>query len=243
MDEGHALAVVGNGVFDRGADQPFAAFFRYRFDPDGAGFREADLAHTHFVLQEVNDLLRFRAAGTPFDPRIDVFRIFPEHHHIGLFRMFYGGGHAGEITDRAQAHIKIQLLTQGHVQGAEPFADGGGQRAFDGDPVFPDRIHRFLGQPGAFAVNSVGFFPGVNFHPLDLALAAVCFFHCGVPDHHGSPGDVRTCAVAFDVSDDRVIRHVQFAVCTHGDLFAVRGHFDLVVSHCSLLYVTVCCCL
>ena len=44
VDEGEALALVGDGVLDRGAHEPLGALARDRLDADAARLREADLA-------------------------------------------------------------------------------------------------------------------------------------------------------------------------------------------------------
>ena len=47
---------------------------------------------------------------------------------------------------------------------------------------------------------------------------------------HGGFGDVRADAVAFNVSNQRMIGYREFAVCGNGDSVS-GGEFDLVVSH------------
>jgi hypothetical protein len=170
-------------------------------------FREADLLDAHLVLQELDELLAVVGFGGPFDAGVDVFRVLAVDHHVDLLGVFQRAGHALEVAHRAHALVEVELLAQGDVERADAAADRGGHRALDGDRVFLQRVEGLLGQPDVAAVELGGFLAGIDFHPVDLLLAAVGLGHRGVDhlDHHR--GDVHADAVAFDVGDDRIVRH------------------------------------
>ena len=63
---------------------------------------------------------------------------------------------------------QIELLAQGHVQGADAATDRGGQRALDGNHVVAYGVQGFLGQPGVLVIDLGGLLAGVDFHPGDL---------------------------------------------------------------------------
>jgi hypothetical protein len=75
----------------------------------------------------------------------------------------------------------------------------------------------------------VDFLPGIDFHPVDLFLAAVGLGHGCVHhlEHHRR--DVHAGAVAFDERNDRLVRHVQGHVGIDGDFLAFGGHLDVLV--------------
>ncbi len=230
MDEGDALPVVGDGIVQRGADQPLAAFGGDRLDADAGGLGEADLFHAHLLHQETDDFLGFGGAGIPFDPGVDVLGVLAEDDHVGLFRSLHRGRHPLEITDGPDTGKEVQFLPQGHVQGTDAAADGGGQGALDGDPALPDGINGLAGEPDGLVIDPVGLLTGVEFHPRDGALPAVGLVNGGVPHLHGSPGHVGTDAVAFDEADNGMIRDLQFPLCIDLDQIP-RGDRDMLISH------------
>ena len=102
MHQGHALAVVVDGVPDRRPHQARGALHRHRLDADAAVLGEADLLDPHLVLQKLDDLQRAVRVGLPFDAGVDVLGVLAEDRHVGLGRVFQGRRHALEITHRAQ---------------------------------------------------------------------------------------------------------------------------------------------
>jgi len=230
VDQRDALALVGDRVVERGADQPLAAFDRNRLDSDARALRETDFLDAHLIPEEIDDFLHFRRSGVPFDSGVDVLGVLAEDDHIGLLGGFHRRGDAVEVAHRAQADVKIELLAQRDVERADAAADRGGQRSFDGDQVFADGVDGLAGQPQFFAVDPVGLFARVEFHPGDGAFVAVGFFDGAVPDPHGGGGDIRPDAVAFDEADDRPVRNLKFPGSVGGDAFA-RRNFDLIICH------------
>jgi hypothetical protein len=101
---------------------------------------------------------------------------------------------------------------------------------FDGNGVFLEQAQRLLGQPDVATVFLRRFFAGVDFHPVDLLLAAVGLRHCRVDhlDHHRR--DVHADAVAFDEGNDRIVRHR----LAGNDFLAVLGNLDQRTrAHCN----------
>ncbi len=112
--------------------------------------------------------------------------------------MLHRRGHSLEPADRAQADVEVQLLAQCDVQRAYSAADGRGQRSLYADEKFAERLKSLGRQPLAFAIDLQSLFPGIDLHPRNAALAAVCLFDGGVPHGHGRAGYVRSGAVALD---------------------------------------------
>ena len=119
--------------------------------PDPNRIREADFGVflREILLEQLLEGLRFRAALFELDPGVEVFGILPEDDHIHVFGVLYRGGQAREPAHRALADVQVQVFAQGHVQGADPAADRGGQRAFDPDQIFPEGLDGLLRQPAA----------------------------------------------------------------------------------------------
>ena len=234
VHDGQRVAVIVDHVLQGLARQALGAFAGYRLDADAAVFVETDLGDAHFFFKELDDLGGFRRTGLPLDASVDVFGVLAEDGHVDVARLFHRARHAFEPTHRAQADVQVELLTQGHVQRADTATDRSGQRAFDGDHVILDRVEGFLGQPGVLIINLGGFFPGVDFHPGDLALAAVGLFNSSIDnlDHHRT--DVDTNTVTFDEGNDRVIRNIERMVCIDGDFVADGWNLNLLVTHAEL---------
>ena len=99
---------------------------------------------------------------------------------------FTGRGHAGEPLHRAQADVEVEHLAQGDVERADAAADRRGQRAFDADEEFLERLDGVVRQPVVELLER--FLAGEDFEPGDLALAAVGLLHRGVEHAHaGAP--------------------------------------------------------
>ena len=133
----HALALVPDCVGNRAVDQTHAASATDRFDADSyanlVSFRRADFfpeigcllsgAKANFIelfrkffLKKIEDLLRFRCARGILDARINIFRVFPEDHHVHFLRMLDGRGDPFEVLHRPQAYEKIEKLTERYVE-------------------------------------------------------------------------------------------------------------------------------
>ena len=74
------------------------------------------------------------------------------------------------------------------------------------------------------------FWPGVDLHPGDLALAAVGLRDRGVEHAHAGAPDVGAGAVALDEGDDRLVGHLELAVLD-GDLRAGGRDLRVRVRH------------
>src|SRR5690606_12480272 len=135
--------------------------------------------------------------GLEFDAGVDVLGVFTEDDHVGLFRLAHGRRHPLEVAHGTQADVQVQFLAQGHVQGADAAAHRGGQGALDGYDVLTHGFQGFFGQPDIRAVDLGGLFAGVDFHPVDLALATVGLGHSGIHDLQHHRGDVLASAVAL----------------------------------------------
>ena len=61
--------------------------------------------------------------------------------------MLHRRGHAGEILHRPQADVEIEHLAQRDVERADAAADRRGERAFDADEIFLERLDGVVGQP------------------------------------------------------------------------------------------------
>ncbi|MNQ66036.1 hypothetical protein D3C85_805140 [compost metagenome] len=127
------------------------------------------------------------------------------------------------------------MLAQRHVQRSDTAANRGGQRALDRHHVVLDDFQGLVGQPDVRAVDLGGLLAGIDFHPVDLALAAIGFLHRGVDnlDHHR--GDVSARAVAFNEGNDGLFRHIQREISVDRDFLAASGNLDMLVGHeCSI---------
>ena len=234
MDNRYRLAVVVDGVFDGGPDQPLRAAPGDRFDSDARVFREADVFHAHLLLQEADHLGRLLRLGRPFDAGVNVFRVFAENNHIDLVGMPDGRGNTVEPFHRPLTDIEVQLLPQRDVQAAASAPDRCRKRSLDGDAVFADCFECFIRKPGVFSIDRIGLFAGIDLHPLDLPLPAVGLFDRRI-DHLLHRGrDFGADTVAFDKRDNRMIRHIEMAILQHGDPAARRWNLDLIVAHMNI---------
>src|SRR5690606_33018388 len=154
------------------------------------------------------------------------------------FGVFQRAGNALVPLHRADAGVKVKLLSQRHVETAEATADWRGQRAFDaGDELAPG-VERLAGhvvpivQPGRFL-------SGVNLHPGDLARAAVCLLDGCVPDALGRGHNVPPDAIPLNERNNRVIGHARW-VAQAGDLLAIRRDDNMLVAHAAHAPCDVC---
>ena len=110
--------------------------------------------------------------------------------------MLHRGRHTVHVLHRPLADVQVQVLAQGHVQGADAATDGGGQWAFDADYKFAEGSDGLFRQP--FSEHMVGFFARVDFHPMHFAFASVSLFYGCIEHAHGSLPDIAAGAVALD---------------------------------------------
>jgi len=115
VDQGDALAAVGERIADGRPHEAPGALFGNRLDADAGAVRKADFPHAHFLPQECDKLVHLGGARRPLDAGVDVFRVFAEDDHVCLFRMGYGTGHPGKPAHRTQADVEVEFLPQGHV--------------------------------------------------------------------------------------------------------------------------------
>ena len=228
VDERYAFAVVLDRVGNRAVNQAYAARAADRFDADPhaniVAFRRADFfpeigrllpgAKANFIellrkffLEKIENLLRFRCARGVFDPRINVFRVFPEDHHIHFLRMLDGRGDAFEVLHRPQAYEKIEKLTERHIERTNAAAYRRCQRPFDANQKFAERFHCVIRQP--FVEFVFCRLTREYLKPRDLFVAAVRFFDRCIKHTNAGCPDIRPRAVPTDEWDDRLIRHVE----------------------------------
>ena len=183
---------------DGGPDQPLGPELRDGLDADArAG---ADLP-AHLVAQEGRQLGRLGRARLGLEPGVDVLGVLPEDHHVHPLGMEHRRGDAGEPTHRAQAHVEVEDLAQGHVEGADPTADRRGEGSLDADQVVAEGLDGLVGQPVTGLVERL--LPGQDLLPGDLPAV---LGGGGVEDQLGRRPDVDAGAVALDERDDRLGR-------------------------------------
>ena len=201
------LHVAGDGVL--GAETDFGKVLR------------------EFLREEIQNLLRLGRAADKFDAGINVLRVLAEDDHVHLLRMFHGAGYAREPLHWAQADVQIEHLAQRDIERAHPAADGRGERAFDADKKFAERLHCVIGQPVVELLE--GRFAGEDLHPRDLALPFISFLDRRIHHAHGSRPDVGACAITTDERDDGNVRDREFAA-SDGD-FSANGNGASSVRH------------
>src|ERR1019366_6172322 len=127
----------------------------------------------------------------------------------------------------AQADVVVEHLAQRDVERADAAADGRGERAFDADEIFLERLDGVVGQPVVEFFERL--FAGENLEPGNLSLAAVGFGHRRVEHAHAAGPDVRAGAVAADEGEDGIFGNGEFAV-RDGD-FSARGRGNVFIGH------------
>ena len=116
------------------------------------------------------------------------------------------------------------------VKRAEAAAHRRGQRTLDRDHVLADGVQR-LGREPVAVVELGGFLAGVDFHPADLALAAVGLGDRRINNIQHGRRDIDADPVALDEGNDRIGGHVQREIRVDGDLFALCWYLDVLVTH------------
>src|SRR5690606_3929206 len=213
------------------AYQTLRTFDRHGLDAQAGRFGEADLVDAQIFLQELDQFAGLLAAGFEFDAGVDVFRVLAEDHHVGLLGFADGRRNTLEVLDGTQADVEVELLTQCHVQGTDATAHGRGQRALDGYDVVAHRFEGFLRQPDVGAVDIGGLFPCIDFHPVNLALAAVGLGNRSVHHLEHDRGNVYPSTVALDIGDDGLVRYIEREIGIDRDLLAPGGNLDMLVGH------------
>ena len=229
MHDSHRLASVVDRILDRLAHQPLGALARHRLDADRRSLRKADFLDAHVVDQKLHELPRAFGLRRPFDSGVDILRVLAKNHHVHFLGRLDRAGHAGEILDRPQADIQVELLAQRDIERPDASAHGSRQRPFDRHDVILEDRHRLVGQPHVGAVDLGRLFAGVDLHPVDFSFSRVGLGHRRVDhlDHHRC--DVDPGAVAFDVGNDRLIRNVEAVVLVDGDFLASGGNLHVLI--------------
>ena len=133
--------------------------------------------------------------GHVLDAGVEIFRVFAKDDEVDVRVV---GLQAGKGLDRAEVGVKVELLAQLHVDGAEAAADGRGDGALERDLVGERWI---LSRAGGdvFAGLGVGVGAGVKAVPLERAACLLAGgFENGI---RPGGGDFGTDAVAGDQGD------------------------------------------
>ena len=93
--------------------------------------------------------------------------------------------------------------------------------------VLEDR-QRLVRKPHVRTVDLGRLFPGIDFHPVDLPLAAVGLGHGRVDDLEHHRRDVEARAIALDVGDDRVVGDREAEILVDRDLLTGGRNFDVL---------------
>ena len=179
--------------------------------------RTAEVA-AQLRLQKLNELGRTTRALFPLDTGIDIFCILAEDHHIDLVAVPNRGGYPFEVTNRSNASVQIQDLTQCDIQTAEATADGGRQRSLDSAAIVADNVEGLLRQP--VVEHLLGLLTGKDLEPRNGPLAAIRFVDRGIEHSLGCPPNVGTDPVTFNEWNDRTRWDLQGAVLPF-DLLAI----------------------
>ncbi len=140
------LRSSGQRVLEGGAHEALGAELRDGLDPDaGVG---PDLP-PQLVAEERREAIRLGGARLHLEAGVDVLGVLPEDDHVDLLGVTHRRGDPGEPAHRAQAHVEVEDLAQGHVEGADPTPDRCGERPLDADEVLPERLDGLVGQPVA----------------------------------------------------------------------------------------------
>lgn len=122
--------------------------------------------------------------------------------------MFHGGRDAGKVADRAETHIKVELLSERDVEAPNPLSDRRRQRALDRDTVFADRFNglRWEEVGGTLGPEKLlGLLAGEDLFPSDLPLSPVGLLDRSLQDLFRRAPDVGSCAISLDERDDRFV--------------------------------------
>ena len=230
MHQRHAFALLLNGIFQGGHNEPLSAFTGNGFEPNGTGIREANLGKTvrELCLEQLQEPVAVLAAIFKFNAGIDIFRVFPEDDHIDKVRLLHRRRDSGKPPNRTQADIQIELLPQGHINGPDATAHGCCERTFYGNEMVFYGGQRFIRQPAVFTINFVRLFASVNLHPRYFPLAAICLFNGRIQHLDRGAPDIRTGAVTLDKWHQGMVGNGQPGGIL-GDLFALFGRTNMLI--------------
>ena len=179
-----------------------------------------------FLLEKIEDLLRLRRARRVLDAGIDVFRVFPEDHHVHFLWVLDGRGDAFEVLHWPQTNEKIQQLPQRNIERANAAAHRCSQRTFDSDQILAERFHCVVWQPFIeFVLRGLA---GEDLKPRDFLFPGVRFFNRSIEHTDTCRPNIRPGPVTADERNDRLIRHIQSV--GSGDLFT-SGRSNIFVRH------------
>src|SRR5207244_983039 len=157
------------------------------------------------LRQKADQGVGFPTARAVLHAGVHVLDVLPEDHDVETLRLTHRARNALEVAHRADAGIQVEQLAQGHVEGPDPAAHRGRERALDGDAVRPDAVERGVGQPASRLLE--GLFTGEHFQPLDATLAAGGLVDRRVEHAARRAPDVGSRAVSLDERNDGVVRH------------------------------------
>ena len=212
------LAAPAHGVVEGGPLQALGPELRHRLDPHpGVG---PDLP-AEGVVQELDEPGRIGRARRHLQTGVDVLGVLPEDHHVDQVRLPHGRGHPLEPPHRAQAHVQVHDLADGHVEASEAAAHRSGQRALDADEMLVEGGDGVGRQPVPGLV--VCLLAGQHLQPGDAAAV----LGRGRVEHRPRRGpDVDADPVTLDERDDRLVGHNKGAVGAQSDLLShvYRGY-------------------
>ncbi len=226
VHERHRPAGVIEGVAERGTNEALATGHRDRLDADAAVGPQLPAVPG---IEELEELLDALGALLELLAGVDVLGVLPEDHHVDELGLLHRRRHPRVPAHRAQAHVEVEDLAQGHVEAADAAADRRRQRALDPDEVGAEGLDRLVGEPLPGLIERL--LPGEDLEPDDLPRSLVGLGHRRLEDVRSRPPDVGTDPIAFDEGDDGRV----------GYLEAFGGHRDAVGHWSSLAWDSACC--
>src|SRR5262249_34922022 len=200
VHERDRVALRGDGVRDRLADEALRSELRDRLDADGGAGTNLRRGAALDGVERVDDGIRAGRIRRPLDARVHVLGVLAEDDHVHVFRLLHRRGDAVEVAHRAHAGVEVELLPQRHVERADTAADRRGEWPLDGHAIVRDLIERLLRQ--VIVPLRLPLVAGPDLFPGDLLLPAINFGHRAVDDVLRGAPDVGAGAVAFDVGND-----------------------------------------
>lgn len=215
VDESHAGAVEGDGVLEGSADDTLGTLLGDGLDAEAGGLREANLLGNAELLEKLVDLLGLRGASHELNTGVDILGVLTEDVHLNLLRLLDGGGHTLEVAHGAVAHVEVELLAEGDVEGADATTKRGGEGSLDTNAVVAEGLKGSLGEP--LTGLAEGLLTGEDLLPHDLALTTVSLLDGGIEDADTGVPDIRASTVTSDEGDDGVVGDNNVAVIAHAD--------------------------
>ena len=142
VDGRDLLAAELTGVVEGVLDDPPRALDRDRLDRDAGVV--VDLAAREQALMIALQLQRLGRVLLELDAGVEVLGVLAHDDEVDVLVL---RPYALVALARAYAGVEVQGLAQSHVHAAEAGADGGRDRALDGDLVLADRLDD--ARPGA----------------------------------------------------------------------------------------------